>query len=55
MLTRLPWNRGDTDREAVTDARSEALVAFLIGPRPKNTAEAYQVIFAALQAVRSAE
>ena len=43
--------RGDTDREAVTDARSEALVAFLTGPRPKNTAEAYQVIFAALQAV----
>ena len=36
---------------AVTDARSEALVAFLTGPRPKNTAEAYQVIFAALQAV----
>ena len=43
--------RGDTDGEAVTNARSEALVAFLTGPRPKNTAEAYQVIFAALQAV----
>jgi hypothetical protein len=43
--------RGDADREAVTDARSEALVAFLAGPRPKNTVEAYQVIFAALQAV----
>jgi hypothetical protein len=43
--------RGDADREAVTDARSEALVAFLTGPRPKNTAEAHQVIFAAMQAV----
>jgi hypothetical protein len=43
--------RGDTDREAVMDARSKALVAFLTGPRPKSTAEAHQVIFAALQAV----
>jgi hypothetical protein len=43
--------RGDTDREALMEARSEALVAFLAGPRPKNTVEAYQVIFAALQAV----
>jgi len=42
---------GETDREAVMTARSEALVAFLTGPRPRNTAEAYQVIFAALQAV----
>ena len=35
----------------MTDARSEALVAFLTGPRPKNTAEAYQVTSPLLQAV----
>ena len=42
---------GIMERQAEIDARADALVAFLTGPRPINGADAHAIIFAAMQAV----